>query len=353
MKTIQWKDNELVLLDQTVLPNEIVYKHCIDWREVAEAIKMLRVRGAPAIGVAAAYGLILAAKEASKKCQDDKAKFIEIFKEYADELGNTRPTAVNLRWAIQLVKELVDNNKNESIDTIIDLIADKAKAIELEDIALCEAIGEAGLSLFPENRKYSILTHCNTGTLATAGIGTALGVIRKLHENGKVERIFADETRPLLQGSRLTAFELMQNNIPSTLLTDNMAAFAMQQGLVEAVIVGADRITTDGDVANKIGTYGVAVLAKAHNIPFYVAAPFSTFDFSMKEGKNIPIEQRNPKEVLQLHGVKTAPENMEVLNPAFDVTPHELITAIITEEGAITGNLAEGIAVLHEKVKAR
>lgn len=352
MKTIEWTGEELVLLDQTQLPNNILYKRCIDWREVAEAIKMLRVRGAPAIGVAAGYGLILAAREAAV-ISKSKEEFLDSFHKFAKQLGETRPTAVNLLWAIGLIKEQVDINKTKEISEIISLIEEKAIFIEKEDIALCEAIGKAGLTLFNENKKYNILTHCNTGALATAGIGTALGVIRKLHQVNKIERVYADETRPLLQGSRLTAFELMQNNIPSTLLTDNMAAFAMQQGLIDAVIVGADRITTNGDVANKIGTYGVAVLAKAHNIPFYVAAPFSTFDFNMKEGKEIPIEQRSQEEVLTLYGIKTAPENMEVLNPAFDVTPHELINGIITEEGAITGNLAEGIAILKEKIKNR
>lgn len=352
MKTIAWNGEELILLDQTKLPTVEEYVHCIDWRQVAEAIKMLRVRGAPAIGVSAAYGMILAAREAKEKTSD-KESFLKMLMDFSETLENTRPTAVNLHWAIAEILKTIKEYREESEEAIITAIIDRAKAIEKEDEELCARIGKNGASLFTGKDRFRILTHCNTGTLATAGIGTALGVIYTLHDEGKIEHVYADETRPLLQGARLTAFELKQHHVPSSLLTDNMAAYAMQKGLVDAVIVGADRITTEGDVANKIGTYGVAVLAKYHNIPFYVAAPFSTFDFSMAKGEHIPIEQRDPQEVLTLQGVATAPKDMDVLNPAFDVTPHELISGIITEEGVITGNLQEGIAKLQETVAKR
>ncbi len=352
MKTIAWNGEELILLDQTKLPTVEEYVRCIDWRQVAEAIKMLRVRGAPAIGVSAAYGMILAAREAKEKTSD-KESFLKMLMDFSESLENTRPTAVNLHWAIAEILKTIKEHREESEEAIITAIIDRAKAIEKEDEELCARIGKNGASLFTGKDRFRILTHCNTGTLATAGIGTALGVIYTLHDEGKIEHVYADETRPLLQGARLTAFELKQHHVPSSLLTDNMAAYAMQKGLVDAVIVGADRITTEGDVANKIGTYGVAVLAKYHNIPFYVAAPFSTFDFSMAKGEHIPIEQRDPQEVLTLQGVATAPKDMDVLNPAFDVTPHELITGIITEEGVITGNLQEGIAKLQETVAKR
>lgn len=352
MKTIEWNGQELILLDQTKLPTVEEYIHCIDWRQVAEAIKMLRVRGAPAIGVSAAYGMILAAREAKEKAETKEA-FLRTLMDFAEELENTRPTAVNLHWAIAEIEKTIVEHRSGSEEAIIEAIIQRAIEIEKEDEELCARIGRNGATLFTGKEKFRILTHCNTGTLATAGIGTALGVIYTLHDEGKIEHVYADETRPLLQGARLTAFELKQHDVPLSLLTDNMAAYAMQKGLVDAVIVGADRITTEGDVANKIGTYGVAVLANYHKIPFYVAAPFSTFDFSMAKGAHIPIEQRDPQEVLSIQGVATAPQDMDVLNPAFDVTPHELITGIITEEGVITGNLAEGIANLQKIVATR
>ena len=315
MINIEWRKDTLVLLDQTKLPTEITYVHCTDWRQVAEAIKMLRVRGAPAIGVAASYGLILAAMEAGRL----EAPFSE-----------------------QLTSLYV-----------VDLITKEAIIIHEEDVSLNRRMAEAGATLFEGKKNIRILTHCNAGALATGGLGTALGVVRKLHENGQLERVYADETRPLLQGARLTAFELHEDGIPITLETDNMAAYAMQHGLIDAVIVGADRITTKGDVANKIGTYGVAVLAKFHNIPFYVAAPYSTFDFTLENGGDIPIEMRNDDEVTALHGVQIAPSGIDVLNPAFDVTPHELVTAIITEEGILTPNYEESIGKLRQIVESK
>ena len=364
MRTIEWTGEALVLLDQTKLPKETAYLHCETPEEVEAAILSLAVRGAPAIGVAGAYGAVLAAKCLAKK---EVPSYVKALKEALMKLGATRPTAINLGWAIKEQMQVVDRvyqyyqedqvatvmHHNDFIEAIIDALEARAKAIELEDIALCDRIAEAGVTLFGEKKKYRILTHCNTGSLATAGVGTALGVIRKLHDLGKVERVYADETRPLLQGARLTAYELVSLGIPGTLITDNMAGYVMQQGLVDAVIVGADRITTEGDVANKIGTYGVAVLAKHHGIPFYVAAPFSTFDFTMARGTDIPIEMRAPREVKSLQGVMTAPSDISVLNPAFDVTPHELITGIITEEGVLTGDYKTAIAALEKKVKER
>ena len=234
---------------------------------------------------------------------------------------------------------------------VVDLITKEAIIIHEEDVSLNRRMAEAGATLFEGQKNIRILTHCNAGALATGGLGTALGVVRKLHENGQLERVYADETRPLLQGARLTTFELHEDGIPVTLETDNMAAYAMQHGLIDAVIVGADRITTKGDVANKIGTYGVAVLAKFHNIPFYVAAPYSTFDFTLENGSDIPIEMRDDYEVTSVHGVQTAPNGIDVLNPAFDVTPHELVTAIITEEGVLKPNYEESIDKLRQIVE--
>ena len=354
MINIEWRKDTLVLLDQTKLPTEITYVHCTDWRQVAEAIKMLRVRGAPAIGVAASYGLILAAMEAGHLEAPFSEQLTSLY-EFSEILKETRPTAINLAWAVDRVISLVKTNVDSmsSMSEVVDLITKEAIIIHEEDVSLNRRMAEAGATLFEGKKNIRILTHCNAGALATGGLGTALGVVRKLHENGQLERVYADETRPLLQGARLTAFELYEDGIPITLETDNMAAYAMQHGLIDAVIVGADRITTKGDVANKIGTYGVAVLAKFHNIPFYVAAPYSTFDFTLENGSDIPIEMRNDDEVTALHGVQTAPSGIDVLNPAFDVTPHELVTAIITEEGVLTPNYEESIGKLRQIVESK
>ena len=354
MINIEWRKDTLVLLDQTKLPTEITYVHCTDWRQVAEAIKMLRVRGAPAIGVAASYGLILAAMEAGRLEGPFSEQLTSLY-EFSEILKETRPTAINLAWAVDRVISLVKTNVDSmsSMSEVVDLITKEAIIIHEEDVSLNRRMAEAGSTLFEGKKNIRILTHCNAGALATGGLGTALGVVRKLHENGQLERVYADETRPLLQGARLTAFELHEDGIPVTLETDNMVAYAMQQGLIDAVIVGADRITTKGDVANKIGTYGVAVLAKFHNIPFYVAAPYSTFDFTLKNGGDIPIEMRNDDEVTALHGVQIAPSGIDVLNPAFDVTPHELVTAIITEEGVLTPNYEESIGKLRQIVESK
>lgn len=337
MKNIEWQDNKLILLDQTVLPTETTFLYCTDWRQVAEAIKMLRVRGAPAIGIAAAYGVVLAAMEAQTH---------EQFQAFCADLKETRPTAINLAWAVNRMLHIVDNSRD--LQEQLDVLLTEAKAIHTEDISLNERMAQAGADIFEGKNHLRILTHCNAGALATGGLGTALGVIRELHKRGQLEMVYADETRPLLQGARLTAYELAEDQIPVTLQTDNMAAYSMQHGLIDAVIVGADRITTEGDVANKIGTYGLAVLCNFHNIPFYVAAPYSTFDFTLQKGADIPIEMRNDKEVYHFHGVQTAPGTIQYLNPAFDVTPHELITGIITEEGVITGDLQKGIERLKQ-----
>lgn len=352
MKNIEWRNETLVLLDQTKLPTEVEYIHCTDWRQVAEAIKMLRVRGAPAIGVAAGYGLILAARETSTKDLPFNEQLSEFY-EFAEILKETRPTAINLAWAVNRILSMVKASAFTSMSDIITAITKEAEIIHKEDIELNTRMANHGASLFEGQQQIRILTHCNAGALATGGLGTALGVIRKLYSNGQLAMVYADETRPLLQGSRLTAFELHEDGIPVTLETDNMAAYAMQQGLIDAVIVGADRITTKGDVANKIGTYGLAVLAKAHDIPFYVAAPYSTFDFTMADGRNIPIEMRSDDEVLSFQGVPSAPTGIKVLNPAFDVTPHELVTAIITEEGVLQPNYEMSIKQLQDSVNKR
>lgn len=359
MNSIGWNGQTLILLDQTKLPVSEEYIHCTDWRQVAEAIKMLRVRGAPAIGVAAGYALVLAAREAA--AQGDRDEQFTAFFEFANTLKATRPTAINLAWAVERVCALVrtsvtidgHDDQTVSLADCIDRIEEEAIAINKEDLALNSAMAKAGAGIFEGRRGLRILTHCNAGALATAGIGTALGVIRELHANKQLSMVYADETRPLLQGARLTTFELHQDGIPVTLLTDNMAAYAMQQGLIDAVIVGADRITTEGDVANKIGTYGVAVLAKAHGIPFYVAAPYSTFDFTLASGKDIPIEIRDSREVTHFQGCQTAPDGVPVLNPAFDVTPHEYVSAIITEAGVLYPDYTKSIAGLHKEVQER
>ncbi len=343
LKTIEWKNSTLWLLDQTLLPNRIEFIECHNVRRVAQAIKRLEVRGAPAIGAAAAFGLVLGAKEL---CND--SDFETSIKRVAEELRQTRPTAVNLFWAIERMMSII-HKANRDKD-IIDLVKDLEKeaiSIASEDCAINHKISQYGAQLF--NEPVSILTHCNAGSLATAGFGTALGVIRQAFSEGKITRVFADETRPLLQGARLTAWELMQENIPVTLITDNMAGWVMKKNMVQAVIVGADRITLNGDVANKIGTYSVAVLAKEHKIPFYVAAPVSTFDFTMNSGLDIPIEERHADEVAQFAGVQTAPKGVEVFNPAFDVTPNSLISAIITEYGVLEQPYHEAIISLQQK----
>lgn len=326
--TIEWVDGGVRLIDQTLLPNELKQIDCDDVECVWEAIKSLRVRGAPAIGIAGALGTVLGIWNSKE------TRFVEFADELhgvTDYLASSRPTAVNLFWALDRMKMTAEKHKHLEIAEIKQVLLDEALKIIDEDRAMCRAIGEHGLSLIKNND--TILTHCNAGGLATADYGTALAVMFKAHESGKNIRVYADETRPLLQGSRLTTWELMQAGIDVTLICDNMAAQVMKEGKIQCVIVGADRIAANGDAANKIGTYGVAVLAEAHEIPFYVAAPTSTLDFSLDTGAQIPIEQRRAEEITEGFGRQTAPEGVKVYSPAFDVTPARLIDAIITDKG--------------------
>lgn len=324
----------LRLIDQTRLPTELRLIDCADVPTVWEAIRSLRVRGAPAIGVAAAYGCVLGARAGDNPRS--------ALKSAAAELSTSRPTAVNLFWALDRMERTAAGFGESERADYINSLWDEARAIHEEDLAMCQAIGTHGAALLNEGD--GVLTHCNAGGLATSDFGTALAVIFRAHEQGKAIRVFADETRPLLQGARLTAWELSQRNIPVTLICDNMAAQVMREGKVRKVVVGADRIAANGDTANKIGTYGVALLAKAHSIPFYVAAPSSTFDLSLADGSSIPIEQRDPREVTHGFGSQTAPAGVDVYNPAFDVTPSALIAGIITERGVISPVTTENIA---------
>lgn len=327
--TVEWKDGAVRLLDQSLLPNEVRYLDCRDYRTVGEAIRELKVRGAPAIGVAAAMGLALGAQSLDT---GDYDAFLKGVREIGADLAATRPTAVNLYWAVARMLRVVEQANAQPVPSVKRTLIEEAQRILDEDIALNRAMGRHGAALIKTGQ--TVLTHCNAGALATGGYGTALGVIRAAWEAGKKISVVADETRPVLQGARLTAWELMQDKIPVTLITDNMAGALMRQGRIDLCIVGADRIAANGDVANKIGTYSVAVLAKAHGIPFYVAAPYSTIDLSTRSGQDIPIEQRREEEVTTLyHGRRVAPEGVAVLNPAFDVTPARLITGIITERG--------------------
>lgn len=327
--TVEWKDGTVRLLDQSRLPGAVEFLDCRDYHEVADAIRELKVRGAPAIGVTAALGIALGAQSVN---ETDYRSFSRTVLSICDQLAATRPTAVNLFWAIERMKRKLDSLQSRPIPWIKQALIVEAQAILDEDIELCRAMGRHGAELIKDGQ--TVLTHCNAGALATAGYGTALGVIRAAWEQGKKINVIADETRPVLQGSRLTAWELMQDRIPVTLITDNMAGSLMRQGKIHLCVVGADRVAANGDVANKIGTYSVAVLAKAHGIPFYVAAPYSTIDLKTKSGADIPIEQRNPLEVTTIHGSHpVAPDGVAVYNPAFDVTPAELITGIVTERG--------------------
>lgn len=327
--TVEWKDGAVRLLDQSRLPGAVEFLDCRDYKAVADAIRTLKVRGAPAIGVTAAMGVALGAQAIRAT---DYPTFAQAVLTICDDLAATRPTAVNLFWALERMRRKLESAQAQPVSTIKQILTSESQAILEEDITLCKTMGRHGAELIRDGQ--TVLTHCNAGSLATAGYGTALGVIRAAYEQGKRINVIADETRPVLQGSRLTAWELMQDHIPVTLITDNMAGSLMRQGKIHLCVVGADRIAANGDVANKIGTYSVAVLAKAHNIPFYVAAPYSTIDLQTKSGDQIPIEQRNPSEVTSIHGSHPiAPKGVAVYNPAFDVTPAELITGIITERG--------------------
>jgi methylthioribose-1-phosphate isomerase len=340
IQTLQWTDEGVRFIDQTKLPTEEVYVTSRTYQEVADAIYTMIVRGAPAIGVAAAMGVALGVRDAKA---DSVAELQPQFAAICKTLAATRPTAVNLFWAIQRMSDkfnaLVAANK--SAREIQSALIAEAQQMHAEDIAACVAMGKHGAALLP--RAGGVLTHCNAGALATCGYGTALGVIRAAVEAGAKINVYADETRPFLQGSRLTAWELQKDGIPTTVIADNMAGVMMRQGKVGAVIVGADRIAANGDVANKIGTYSVAILAKEHGIPFYVAAPWSTVDLATPTGEQIPIEERDSKEVTYLAGKQIAPDNIRVENPAFDVTPHRYIAAIITERGVARPEYSESL----------
>lgn len=341
MRPLEYKNGVLKLIDQTKLPTEHKIVECRTYTDVANAIKDMTVRGAPAIGVTAAYGIAIGAISLNT---GSKAVFFDKLKEICDTLRNTRPTAVNLFWAIERIYNTALENKDKSIKQIKEEILEEAYRMDSEDVEINKSIGRNGNKLIRAGS--TILTHCNAGALATCDYGTALGIIRTAHETGKNIRVFADETRPYLQGARLTAWELQQEGIPVTLICDNMAGHFIKSGKIDCVIVGADRIALNGDTANKIGTYMVAVLAKENNIPFYVAAPVSTIDFSIKTGDSIPIEERNPEEITHIKGIRIAPEGISVMNPAFDVTPYKYITSIITEKGIIYPPFIEKIRKL-------
>ena len=327
--TVAWTPSGTVrLIDQTRLPGEEVYVECRTVEEVADAIRTMRVRGAPAIGVTAAMGMALGAQTIAATTSGG---FLAALEEAGRILTATRPTAVNLRWAVRRILELAKKSRDLSLPEIKAALVAEAREMREEDIRINQAMGRHGQSLVPNPAR--VLTHCNAGGLATAGYGTAVGVIRAAAEAGKRVMVWVDETRPLLQGARLTAWELMRAGIPATLITDNMAGHFMGRGQVDLVVVGADRIARNGDVANKIGTYGVSLLARAHGIPFYVAAPISTLDLSLTDGSEIPIEERSIEEVTCIGGRRLAPEGMRAANPAFDVTPASFVDAIITERG--------------------
>ena len=327
---VRWEDGRLVLLDQTRLPAEEVERACSSWAEVADAIRRLVVRGAPAIGVAVAFGVVLAARESATP---DASVLRSDLEDAIKGLAATRPTAVNLFWALDRMRRVIDAGRDLPAPALTERLLAEARAIQAEDLAANHAMGAHGLTLVPEGAR--VLTHCNAGALATAGYGTAVGVIRAAHERGRLALVWVDETRPVMQGSRLTAWELVREGIPHRLISDVAAGFVMQRGEVDLVVTGADRIAANGDTANKIGTYSVAVLARHHRIPFYVAAPWSTIDPSIPDGGSIVIEERDAAEVRGVAGRQTAPAASPVFNPAFDVTPAELITAIITERGVV------------------
>ncbi len=341
IKTLEWTDAGVRFIDQTKLPTDETYITCKTYEEVADAIRNMVVRGAPAIGVAAAMGVALGVN-GSKAA--DHADLQREFDDITRALASTRPTAVNLFWAIRRMRQKFEDVSTRPLPEIKQQLILEAQRMLVEDIAANQAMGKHGAVLLPSSG--GILTHCNAGALATCGYGTALGVIRSAVEAGKKLRVYADETRPFLQGSRLTAWELMKDNIPTTVISDNMAGTMMLQGKIHAVIVGADRIAANGDVANKIGTYTVAVLAKEHGIPFYVAAPFSTVDLETADGSLIPIEQRASTEVTHFAGKQVAPEGVGVENPAFDVTPARYVTAIITERGIARSPYSEALPEL-------
>jgi methylthioribose-1-phosphate isomerase len=347
IKTLEWTDSGVRFIDQRKLPTEETYVTCATYEEVAEAIRNMTVRGAPAIGVAAAMGIALGTRDAEA---GHVSELRRAFDEICEVMGETRPTAVNLFWAIRRMQQKFEACAELPVDQIRQALITEAQRMYVEDIAANETMGRHGATLMPSSG--GVLTHCNAGALATCGYGTALGVIRAAVEAGKKLQVYADETRPFLQGSRLTAWELMKDGIPTTVISDNMAGAMMKQGKIGAVVVGADRIAANGDVANKIGTYTVAVLAKEHGIPFYVAAPFSTVDLETPDGSKIPIEQRSTREVTHIAGKAIAPDGVKVENPAFDVTPAKYVAAIITERGVARAPYEQSLRQLAETVAA-
>ena len=336
LETIEWTADGVVMIDQTRLPRETAFVTCRNYVEVAEAIRSMIIRGAPAIGVAAAMGVAIGALH-SEDLDADMPVICET-------LAKTRPTAVNLFWAIDRMRKLYAEIRHQPLEVIRQRLVAEAQKVREDDIAINRAIGKHGADLVPDGK--TVLTHCNAGALATAGFGTALGVIRAAVEQGKKIDVFADETRPFLQGARLTAWELQRDGIETTLITDNMAGHFLKSGRIGCVVVGADRIAANGDVANKVGTYSVAVLAKENNVPFYVAAPISTLDLTLSSGDLIPIEERSAKEVTHVQGVHVAPDGIKVANPAFDVTPNRYVTAIITERGVARAPFLESLSRL-------
>ena len=338
IQTLEWTDSGVRFIDQTKLPTEETYVTCKTYTQVADVIRNMVVRGAPAIGVAAAMGIALGVKNSKAENGGDlKHDFDQI----CDVIGKTRPTAVNLFWAIKRMRDKFEMLRVRPLAQVRQALVEEAQRMHAEDIAANQAMGRHGATLMPDSG--GVLTHCNAGALATCGYGTALGVIRTAVEQGKAIHVYADETRPFLQGARLTAWELMKDGIPTTVISDNMAGAMMHQGKINAIVVGADRIAANGDVANKIGTYSVAVLAREHAIPFYVAAPLSTVDFETPDGSGIPIEQRDGKEVTHIAGRQMVPDGVEVENPAFDVTPAKYVTAIVTEKGIARAPYGESL----------
>ena len=345
LPTIEWKDDAVVMIDQRKLPASEVYVTCKTANEVAKAIKTMVIRGAPAIGVAAAMGIAVGM---TRSRATGTKQFTTEFQKTCELMAGTRPTAVNLFWAIERMKKAfaAAAHDGQSVDEIKRRLVAEARAIHDEDVQSCRTMGAHGATLVPSSAR--ILTHCNAGALATAGYGTALGVIRAAAEQGKTIAVLADETRPFLQGARLTAWELVRDGINTTVITDNMAGAMMRLGQVDLVVVGADRIAANGDVANKIGTYTVAVLAKEHGIPFYVAAPLSTIDLNTPDGSGIPIEERNEREVTHVGSTRLTPDGAQIRNPAFDVTPSQYVTAIITERGIARAPFSESLPQLFE-----
>ncbi len=347
IKTIEWVDNKSRMIDQTLLPKTFKTVDITNAKDMYFAIKDMIVRGAPAIGIAGAHGVALAALELSKKYSDKKL-FLEELKKQADYIKSSRPTAVNLMWAVDKQMKLADEITGGVIDIVNALIQNGIK-LENEDIEINKKMGDYGAEVVPKGA--AILTHCNAGALATVGYGTALGVIRSAYAKDPTIKVFADETRPRQQGARLTTWELTQDGIPTTLITDGMCSYFMSKGMINMVVVGADRIAANGDTANKIGTYTVAIAAKYHNIPFYIAAPLSTIDTSIKSGKEIPIEERSHEEVTHINGDWICAEGVNIINPGFDVTPNELITGIITEKGILKPNFETSIRKAFENDK--